>query len=241
MNKSDIEWCDRTWNPVTGCLHGCEYCYARGITNRFEGFDCETNVHHLETMDCVRLDTNPGLHELYKPLHKTCKDGKRRVAPFPYGFQPTFHRYRLDEPAKIKTPQTIFVGSTCDIFREWTPDEWIQEVFKACEAAPWHRYLFLTKNPKRYLDLADKGILKPQMVKLLNEAPTVSAWTKINSAEDLPPTDTSVLIYTKRDVYTLGRLNKNKKYFAALLGERHSVSNIAYWQPLPHPPEMEEK
>lgn len=24
-----IDWCDSTWNPVTGCLHGCEYCYAR--------------------------------------------------------------------------------------------------------------------------------------------------------------------------------------------------------------------
>lgn len=29
MNKSDIEWCDYTWNPMTGCLHGCPYCYAR--------------------------------------------------------------------------------------------------------------------------------------------------------------------------------------------------------------------
>jgi protein gp37 len=25
MNKSKIEWCDSTWNPVTGCLHKCEY------------------------------------------------------------------------------------------------------------------------------------------------------------------------------------------------------------------------
>jgi protein gp37 len=29
LNKTRIEWCDRTWNPVTGCLHGCSYCYAR--------------------------------------------------------------------------------------------------------------------------------------------------------------------------------------------------------------------
>lgn len=35
MNKTKIDWCDSTWNPVTGCLHGCEYCYARGITKRF--------------------------------------------------------------------------------------------------------------------------------------------------------------------------------------------------------------
>ena len=34
MNKSGIEWTDYTWNPVTGCLHGCDYCYAREIANR---------------------------------------------------------------------------------------------------------------------------------------------------------------------------------------------------------------
>lgn len=35
MNKTKIDWCDSTWNPVTGCLHGCEYCYARKIAKRF--------------------------------------------------------------------------------------------------------------------------------------------------------------------------------------------------------------
>lgn len=29
MLKTKIEWCDSTWNPVTGCQHGCEYCYAK--------------------------------------------------------------------------------------------------------------------------------------------------------------------------------------------------------------------
>jgi len=36
MNTTKIEWCDLTWNPVTGCTHGCEYCYALEITNRFK-------------------------------------------------------------------------------------------------------------------------------------------------------------------------------------------------------------
>lgn len=31
MNKSSIEWTDYTWNPVTGCKHGCTYCYARRL------------------------------------------------------------------------------------------------------------------------------------------------------------------------------------------------------------------
>lgn len=35
MNRTRIEWCDYTWNPVTGCLHGCVYCYARKMARRF--------------------------------------------------------------------------------------------------------------------------------------------------------------------------------------------------------------
>jgi len=35
MNKTKIDWCDMTWNPVTGCLNSCPYCYARKIAKRF--------------------------------------------------------------------------------------------------------------------------------------------------------------------------------------------------------------
>lgn len=30
-----IEWALWSWNPVTGCLHNCPYCYARDIADRF--------------------------------------------------------------------------------------------------------------------------------------------------------------------------------------------------------------
>lgn len=39
MKKTKIEWCDSTWNPVVGCKHGCEYCYAKRIAERFCGYD----------------------------------------------------------------------------------------------------------------------------------------------------------------------------------------------------------
>ena len=35
MNKTKIDWCDSTVNPVVGCPNGCPYCYARKINNRF--------------------------------------------------------------------------------------------------------------------------------------------------------------------------------------------------------------
>jgi protein gp37 len=43
FNKQEtdsIEWARWSWNPVTGCLHDCSYCYARDIANRFypQGF-----------------------------------------------------------------------------------------------------------------------------------------------------------------------------------------------------------
>ena len=34
MNKTKIDWCDYTWNPLYGCLRGCKYCYAARMHNK---------------------------------------------------------------------------------------------------------------------------------------------------------------------------------------------------------------
>lgn len=125
MNKTKIDWCDSTWNPVTGCLHNCEYCYARRIANRFGSHE------NARTSFSV-------LNEPYM------KDGKR--VPFPFDFALTYHRYRLNEFINSK-PRNIFVGSMTDLFGVWMPESVLKEVFEACTQAPQHRYLFLTKRP----------------------------------------------------------------------------------------------
>ncbi len=142
MNKSRIEWCDSTWNPVTGCLHGCEYCYARRIANRF---GCTANAEG-------------GVHVLNEPIYE-CHADRIIITSFPYGFDPTFCRYRLEGPQRREKPRTIFVCSMADLFGDWVPDSWIEEVFAACDKAAQHRYIFLTKNPKRLCDLANSGKL----------------------------------------------------------------------------------
>ena len=41
--ENAIGWCDYTWNPITGCKHGCRFgpadtpCYAEVIAERFRG------------------------------------------------------------------------------------------------------------------------------------------------------------------------------------------------------------
>lgn len=151
MNKTKIDWADMSWNPVTGCLHKCEYCYARKIATRFGGggYGKQMGMFIAKYKD----DAFKPPYELNEPQLAKTKNDWYRQAPYPFGFNPTLHRYRLNEPQKIKKPSTIFVCSMADLFGDWVPDEWIQEVFNACESAPQHQYLFLTKNGQRYEQL----------------------------------------------------------------------------------------
>ncbi len=114
--NDNIEWAKWTWNPVTGCLHGCQYCYARDIANRF----------------------------------------------YPEKFTPTFHPDRLQAPQFTKIPehrkdepgiQNVFVCSMADLFGKWVSMEWIDQVLDAVRQAPQWNFLFLTKNPERYLEI----------------------------------------------------------------------------------------
>ena len=148
MNKTKIEWADYTWNPVTGCLHGCGYCYARKIANRFAGggYGKEKDMF----ISKYKGDAFKPPYVLNDPQLVKTKDDWYRVAPYPFGFAPTFHKYRLNEPQQVKKSSKIFVVSMGDLFGEWIPDEWIWKVYEACGKADWHKYLFLTKNPEAY-------------------------------------------------------------------------------------------
>ena len=80
MIKSKIEWCDSSWNPVTGCLHDCPYCYARGIATRFGGCDLAPNGM-----------TEEKIITLTERLKVTTKAGEVHNAAYPYGFTPSLH------------------------------------------------------------------------------------------------------------------------------------------------------
>lgn len=149
MQRTKIEWCDYTWNPVSGCLHNCEYCYARVLSRRFSG-DVRMNLQSPECKEIYK-----GIYELESKFINE----KGNSLQFPFGFAPTFHKYRLSKPEILKTKANIFCCSVSDLFGDWVPDEWIEQVFEVAKANPQHNYLFLTKNPNRYILLAEKGVL----------------------------------------------------------------------------------
>lgn len=128
MLKTKIDWCDSSWNPVTGCLGNCRYCYARKIAERFG-----------------TSQDRGGFFEEDEPVAD--RDGK--ASAYPHGFSPTLYRYRLDDYLN-KKGRNIFVCSMGDMFRKEIPDSWKAEVLEACARAPQHNYIFLTKHPSGY-------------------------------------------------------------------------------------------
>ena len=150
MNRSGIEWCDHTMNFITGCHHGCPYCYARRMVQRFSG-NVKENVLRTEQY----RKTEDGLYILENEFRG--EDGKQ--VHYPFGFEPTLHEYRFRNLKKLKEGCNIFVGAMSDVFGDWVPDDWIKQVFMATMGDPQHNYLFLTKNPGRYIELLKSRLL----------------------------------------------------------------------------------
>ncbi len=126
MASTEIEWCDKVWNPVRGCSRvsaGCEHCYAMGQAHRFSGpgkpYDGLTTIRR----------------------GKVDWAGHARLVP-----------EMLDQPLRWKKPQRIFVNSMSDLFHESLSNEDIAAVFMVMAACPQHTFQVLTKRPKRMLE-----------------------------------------------------------------------------------------
>lgn len=79
----------------------------------------------------------------------------------PYKFEPTFHPDRLNAPKNTKIPKgkenepgirNVFTVSMGDLFGDWVPLNWIDQVFQMIQENPQWNFILLTKNPRRYFD-----------------------------------------------------------------------------------------
>jgi DNA repair photolyase len=73
---------------------------------------------------------------------------------------------RFDE-SELKTDlgkdNFIFVGSSCDMFAQDIPDEWIKKTLKHCEKYE-SKYLFQSKNPSKFLDYIDACVISDKSI-----------------------------------------------------------------------------
>ena len=134
MSKSKIEWCDRTWNPITGCTKispGCENCYAERMAKRFGGSRGYADGEHFKVRK-ANGDT------LFRPLR-----WKRPSKIFVGSMTDLFHEdvkdEWLDEIFGMMLAQHVFTNGAN------------------------HTFMVLTKRPERmkeYFSKEPKELLK---------------------------------------------------------------------------------
>lgn len=141
-DKSRIEWCDATYNPITGCTPvsaGCQNCYAERMVKRF-----------------------PHLHNAKVPTTMAVRNADVLFREI------QFHPDRLDIPLRWKKPRRIFVCSMGDLFHEDVNLSWINQVLAVVACSPRHTFMILTKRPKRMFEyftehLVQEGIIGSSM------------------------------------------------------------------------------
>lgn len=140
-NRTNIEWCDSTVNPTTGC-QGCELwagqvrtCYAGQLqTQRL------SRAHPQQyAADFTEVRLAPG--RMAQAAAWSDLAGTRRP----------------NKPWLDGMPRTIFVGDMGDVFSAAVPFAYLRdEVFAAIEspAGRRHIWMLLTKQPQRMREVA---------------------------------------------------------------------------------------
>lgn len=144
MHRSKIEWVlnpdNKTlgwvWNPITGCLNGCEYCYARKLANT-----------RLFSTYCYNINLAPGAKGSYE-------SGDIWVGNLTGDYtNPFFPRFWSDRCNKIggvtsKPPKGIFVCDMSDLFGKGIPEQWTYRVLDRIREMKFNRFYLLTKQPQ---------------------------------------------------------------------------------------------
>jgi protein gp37 len=174
---TNIEWTEKTWNPIVGCSivsPGCTNCYAMKMAARLE------KMMKPERRGDVLLPHH--YTRLTKPSNGgPVWTGRVNIAPDNI----------LLAPLRRKKPTMYFVNSMGDLFHESIPDEWIDRVFAVMARCPQHTFQVLTKRSERMreycakldrapgpttIEIAEASIQPP-----LNDWPLPNVWLGVSA------------------------------------------------------------
>ena len=146
MNKTNIEWVKNpdgsqgyTWNPITGCLN-----HINGLC-KGGGFPCYAYKLAHGRLRKRYLNGVLPVEELPNQMAGFNEDGI--LDPF----YPRFWEERLYEPKHTKGSKGIFVCDMGELFGDWIPTHWIEQIMLTIELSPQHRFYLLTKQPQNLI------------------------------------------------------------------------------------------
>src|ERR1700749_4070382 len=128
-DKTKIEWTDATWNPIR----------ARNKSNGKMGWFCIHKSAGCAGCYAESMNTRLGTGIDFKPGH--LKDVEIFV-----------DEKMLTMPLRWKRPRMIFVCSMTDLFADFVPDEFVDQMFAVMALAPQHTFQVLTKRARRQRD-----------------------------------------------------------------------------------------
>lgn len=139
MHTSKIEWVlnpdnktlGKIWNPITGCLNGCPYCYAHRLANG-----------RLRERYLANTNLAPTIGEGITPYNTS------RLIDSLDPFYPHFWEDRLHQPATGSRFKGVFTCDMSDLFGIGIPEEWTRKVLDEIKLNPYSRFYLLTKQPQ---------------------------------------------------------------------------------------------
>lgn len=108
---------------------------------------------------CLKI--SPGCKHCYAETFAERFRGVRmhggRLHVFHNGFDPQLRPERLDTPFGWRSPRMVFVNSMSDLFGEFVPETFLQQVFDVMRALPQHTFQVLTKRADRLVEWTNRN------------------------------------------------------------------------------------